>query len=246
MSIDLALSLALFAAFMVYAARRLLVLLHVFQQEEYDNKRFAYSALALKPPFPIGRDSIWVFPAFLICTVLLIGWYTDIPSLRFPIVFFWGFVLLFLAALDHSPFKSKKSLSMTMRAWRIYLIGISLCFFVFLPLALLGKPWLWLFVFVFMLINWHFVLYASNLLLSPYEKHIQRRYWREAHEKLTRLNRTRRRSPRRAASTPPWASRASFGSGWSPGTAISSRRWGPTASAPSRACAIWPRRRTRL
>lgn len=190
MSVDLALSLALFAAFMVYAARRLLVLLHVFQQEGYDNDLFPDTAIrqiAERSPLNGVRVSEVAYIAFIVSLAFPVVWYAWFPDLREIIALFWGLTLLALAAWEPWPFRGKKPLSMTPRAWRIYLVSLALCIGVLLFVVCLAQPWIWPFLWLTMLVVWPAVLVAANFLLSPYEANIQRRYWREAHEKLTRL-----------------------------------------------------------
>jgi UDP-N-acetylmuramoyl-tripeptide--D-alanyl-D-alanine ligase len=147
MSVDLALSLLLFAAFMAYAARRLFVLLHVFQQEEYDAGRFLHGIFRSQN----GR-LVWEF------------WNLRNPSK-----------------------KAKKPLKMTARAWRTYVVSLLVTAF-FLSGWFSFPSWSKLVTTILILaLLLPSFLASSNFFLWPYERSNQRRYWRQAHEKLTRL-----------------------------------------------------------
>jgi len=148
MSIDLALSLALFAAFMVYAARRLLVLLHVFQQEEYDTRNFLLQIVD-----GLAHGKSWAI---------------------------WSI---------YNPFKkAKKPLRMTPRACRIYWLSLVLVL-LSAPFMYVSKSWELFAVSLAVYISWMpGFIFLADVFLIPYERWNQRRYWREAHEKLTRLN----------------------------------------------------------
>ncbi len=172
------------AAFALFARKRLLTYLHVYQQEEYDGRRFlawmartagfdrrATIALALigfaAPVLagPLGALTPWVVAA------LAAG------------------ALLAVAAVERDPRRAaKKKLALTARARRILwaasvpagLAGLAVA----VAGATQGAPvWLWLLPVQALPL----CLVLGNLALMPAERRVQRRYWIEAHDKLTRL-----------------------------------------------------------
>ena len=93
-----------------------------------------------------------------------------------------GIACLCAAALERDPRKgTKKPLAMTARARRIYIIAAVFS-------AALGwrrcchPPLAIVMIVAVQLIL--LALVAANLLLAPFEAFVQRRYWRDAHEKL--------------------------------------------------------------
>jgi UDP-N-acetylmuramoyl-tripeptide--D-alanyl-D-alanine ligase len=200
--------LALFG-FTVFAARRLLTYLHLFQQEEYDGRRFlawlwcerAFDrrlSLALLALFTVQMVT-WAEPS---------GWLWIYASALAPGV--TGAACLIAAVVERDPRKTaKKPLAMTARAKRVYAIGLTLTVVLSiasllligfmddtlgaaikrgssLPIVTLGAPW-WLgWIVAVQLVP--VTLVVANLLLAPFEARVQARYWREAYEKLQRLH----------------------------------------------------------
>lgn len=160
----------LYLSFLVFAAKRLLTYLHIFQQEEYDGPRFLKWIAAHK-----------VFDKRLSIALLLIGFIPNIPAnFLLPVLAF-----CFVAATEANPLKkSKKKLVLTSRARRILIPA-----FIFAALAgfwCLENHHTWIWIIGVQAIP--LLLVISNLLLSPYESAVQKRFWLQAHEKLKRLD----------------------------------------------------------
>ena len=166
------------AAFVIFAARRLLTYLHLFQQEEYDN----------------GRFLIWIANNAAIdrrLSILLAG--TGVAQFFAPAeeVPQWAFLVLAglaclgIAALEPDPRKTgKKKLAMTARATRIYAIALVLIAVVAALAAIASRQALiWLLPVQLVPL----MLVAANLLLAPFEARTQRRYWNEAHDRLRQV-----------------------------------------------------------
>ena len=171
---------ALFAliGFVIFAARRLLTYLHLFQQEEYDGRRFLAWLIA---------DRAWdrrlsvALAAILVAHLLMPGWLLP------PGAFGWlaGAAFLLTAAIERDPRKTaKKPLAMTARARRIYAIALGLTVAIGLGAALSSDLVIAWIVAVQLV---PVALAGANLLLAPFEARVQRRYWREARAVLERL-----------------------------------------------------------
>ncbi len=166
--------------FAVFAARRLLIYLHLFQQEEYDNTRFLRW---------IGKNHGWdrrlsvvllaIFAAQLILMAL-------VPDQIF--VALAGLACLGAAAIERDPRKAaKKKLAMTARAKRIYAMALVVALLLGIAAALIGELVIvWLVAVQLVPLT----LIAANLLLAPAEARVQRRYWNEARAKLDQLKPT--------------------------------------------------------
>jgi UDP-N-acetylmuramoyl-tripeptide--D-alanyl-D-alanine ligase len=171
--------LIVFAGFAVFAARRLLTYLHLFQQEEYDSRRFLTwiannAAIDRRLSILLAGTGVAHFFAPV----------EEVPQWVFLVLA--GLVCLGIALLERDPRKSaKKKLAMTARATRIYVIAAALLAVAGFAVAFASEQALvWL-------IPVHLVplaLVAANLLLAPFEAMTQRRYWDEAHDKLRRNN----------------------------------------------------------
>ncbi len=164
-------------AFVVFAARRLLTYLHLFQQEEYDNGRFlewlvrntavdrrlsaALIVIGLAQLLVPATPPVWLFPALA------------------------GVACVAVAAFERDPRKiAKKRLAMTARASRIYVIALVLVAVAAVLAAIATRQALVWLVPVQLV---PLALVAANLLLAPLEARTQRRYWNEAHDKLRQL-----------------------------------------------------------
>ncbi len=175
--------LALLAAFAVFARKRLLTYLHIFQQEEYDGLRFLRW---IGENLAVDRRMTIVLALLGFATPLLHGvaglsgsWI----AAGFAILFFLG-----LATIERDPRKAaKKKLALTSRARRILWVASALLAVPALAAALVPLPvWAWLVPVQLIPV----ALVLGNLLLMPYERHVQKRFWHEAHDKLARLQPT--------------------------------------------------------
>ena len=168
----------LLIAFLLFALRRLLTYLHIYQQEEYDSLRFVRWLLKSRS-FDIRASLLILVVGGLQITILLS------PAIGAGFI---GTTLLAIAFFERDPrAASKKRLVMTGRATRIYWIAfgvmVMIAFLYTLPdVALL----LWLIPVQLV----PFSLMLANLVLVPYERSVQKRFWNEAHEKLLALKPT--------------------------------------------------------
>ncbi len=169
--------LFIWVIFLVFAARRLILLLHVFQQEEYDAPRFLKWIVSSRSYDKRLSVNILLLVAVAYFIPRLGGWI---------IVAIVGGFLLTAAWRERNPLKdAKKKLVLTARAKRILVIamiyaaamGFAFSYF-YLP------PILWLIPIQAMPLMLAFAVWT----LAPQEALVQRRYWREAHEKLGRLD----------------------------------------------------------
>ncbi|MBV9675887.1 MAG: hypothetical protein JO185_06105, partial [Acidobacteriaceae bacterium] len=168
----------LLIAFLLFALRRLLTYLHIYQQEEYDSLRFIRWLLKSRS-FDL-RASVVV----LIVGLLGIAIYFS-PDIGAGVI---GAAFLIIAFLERDPrAASKKRLVMTGRATRIYWIS-------FAVMAILGilytLPGVALLLWLIPVQAIPFSLTLANLLLTPYERSVQKRFWNEAHQKLLSLKPT--------------------------------------------------------
>lgn len=165
--------------FVPFAARRLLTYLHFFQQEEYDVGRFL-RWIAAERAFDRRLSLVLLALAiaqFLWPAAAALSWL--FPALA-------AAACLGAAALENDPRKNgKKPLAMTTRARRIYAAALLATAAVGVAFGFAaGAAIVW--IAAVQLIP--LALVAANLLLAPFEASVQRRYWRDAHEKLRRLD----------------------------------------------------------
>lgn len=162
--------------FLVFAARRLTLYLHVFQQEEYDAPRFLR--------WIVDTRSFDRRLSFNILLLVLIAYF--IPRLTgWIIVAIVGGFLLTAAWRERNPLKdAKKKLVLTARAKRILIVAMIYAGVMGYVFSSLYLPPIW----------WLIPIQAMPLMLvlavwtlAPQESIVQRRFWREAHEKLQRL-----------------------------------------------------------
>jgi UDP-N-acetylmuramoyl-tripeptide--D-alanyl-D-alanine ligase len=166
--------------FAVFAARRLLTYLHLFQQEEYDAGRFLRW---------IGANRGWDRRLSLILLALFAA--QLILSALVPERFFValaGLACFGAAAIERDPRKAaKKKLAMTARARRIYAIALVLAALLGVAAALVTVlVGIWIVAVQLVPLT----LVGANLLLAPAEARVQRRYWNEARARLDRLKPT--------------------------------------------------------
>jgi UDP-N-acetylmuramoyl-tripeptide--D-alanyl-D-alanine ligase len=174
---------ALFAliGFGVFAARRLLTYLHLFQQEEYDGRRFLAWLVAERA---WDRRLSLVLAAIFLAQLLMRR--AGLP----PGSFAWlaGAAFLVTAAIERDPHTTaKKPLVMTTRARRIFALALALMFAIGL-VAALSSEFVVAWIVAAQLVP--VALAAANLLLAPFEARVQRRYWREARAVLERVDPT--------------------------------------------------------
>jgi UDP-N-acetylmuramoyl-tripeptide--D-alanyl-D-alanine ligase len=164
--------------YLLFAIRRLMSYLHIFQQEEYDGPRF-FAWLFRTRSFDRKFSAVVIVLA--------------VAALALPALGAWWYGLLALAllvfcALENDPRKSgKKKLVLTARARRILGAALVLALLIALAAGLMHAPvWAWL-------IALHLLpatLVVGNLLLTPVERGIQQKFWQEAHDKLLDLKPT--------------------------------------------------------
>jgi len=168
-------TLFLAIAFLFFAYRRLLTYLHVFQQDDYDGRRFL--------------QWVWKRRAFdrkaSLCVFVL-----AFPALLLPLFapifeMVAALVLAVIGWVEADPREiGKKKLAMTQRAARISWTAFSLLAVLALVGVLLG---LHLFFWALMIQLVPLALAAGNALLSPMESSVQKKFWNEAHAKLLEL-----------------------------------------------------------
>ena len=162
------------AGFLVFAARRLLTYLHLFQQEEYDGPRFLRWLVANRAWD--RRLSLGLVAVFL-AQLYFGGWV-------FPVVA--GALCLTAAAIERDPRKTgKKPLAMTARAKRIYIAALAIAVVIAgFAAAISDLALVW--IVAVQLIP--LALVAGNLVLLPSEKRVQDSYRREARDILGKMN----------------------------------------------------------
>jgi UDP-N-acetylmuramoyl-tripeptide--D-alanyl-D-alanine ligase len=172
------------AGFAVFALRRLMTYLHLFQQEEYDERRFL--AWLVKSRAWDHRLSFALLVVYVMQT--LRPQQTVVPDWAFGALA--GAVCVAVAAFERDPRKiAKKRLAMTARATRIYLIALGLLGVVGAVVGLATGRYglgIWLWIVPVQLVP--LALVGGNLCLAPFEARNQRRYWREAQEVLRRVD----------------------------------------------------------
>ena len=168
--------LALFG-FVVFAARRLLTYLHLFQQEEYDGGRFIAWLIANRAwDRRLSLALAAIFVAQLVFRAVPAGVYAALV----------GAACLGVAAFEGDPRKTaKKPLVMTTRAKRIYAIAVGLIAGVGV-VAMLASDVALVWIVAVQLMP--LALIGANLLLAPFEARVQAGYWREARAALQRVD----------------------------------------------------------
>ena len=168
----------LLVAFLLFALRRLLTYLHIYQQEEYQPLRFIRWLLTSRS---FDRRASLVV---LIVGILQIAIRLS-PEIGSGLI---GVAFLVIAFFERDPrAASKKRLMMTGRATRIYGIAFAVVAIIGILYTLPGVALLLWLIPVQMI---PFSLTLANLLLIPYERSVQKRFWNEAHGKLLSLKPT--------------------------------------------------------
>jgi UDP-N-acetylmuramoyl-tripeptide--D-alanyl-D-alanine ligase len=168
--------LVVLAVALVFAFRRSLTYLHIFQQEEYDGRRFL-RWLAASRSFD-RKLSL----ALLVLGAIALGLSAALPPPLFSLA---AAACLGIAAWRETDPRqaSKKKLVLTARARRILVGGMALTVLAAIACTAARQVAAWV-LFVQLVPLW---LVVANLLLLPLERLVQRRYWREAHAKLDSL-----------------------------------------------------------
>lgn len=179
MIVDMTSLILVYAAWLIFSAKRLLTYTHVLQQEDYDDLRlfkwigdnFAFDK-RLSLFLLVTGSGLFALSKFMPRLF--------VPELVPHFLVFTGLAVAIYREKDPRK-NSKKKLVATTRAKRIFFPALALvalsglwCFHV--P----DHPWIWIFnVQIIPLI-----LIIVNLLLQPFEHGIQKRYWNEAHQKV--------------------------------------------------------------
>jgi UDP-N-acetylmuramoyl-tripeptide--D-alanyl-D-alanine ligase len=168
----------LLVAFLLFALRRLLTYLHIYQQDEYDSRRFIVWMLTSRS-FDL-RASLLILVVGVLEKVIYLS-----PDIGAGLI---GAAFLIIAFFERDPrAASKKRLVMTGRATRIYWIAFAVMAIIAVLYTLPGVALLlWLIPAQFI----PFSLALANLVLVPYERSVQKRFWNEAHQKLLSLRPT--------------------------------------------------------
>lgn len=162
-------------AFLFFAYRRLLTYLHIFQQDEYDGKRFV-QWLVKRRAFD-RKASLCVF--VLAFPALLLPLFAPIFEMVAALA------LAVIGWIETDPREiGKKKLAMTQRASRINWTAFSVLAAAALIGACIG---LHLFFWTVMIQLVPFSLAVANGLLKPWESGVQQKFWNEAHAKLLEL-----------------------------------------------------------
>jgi UDP-N-acetylmuramoyl-tripeptide--D-alanyl-D-alanine ligase len=164
--------------FLLFAVRRLMSYLHIFQQEEYDGTRFL--------PWLVRTRSVDKKLSAVIVALGVAEFAAGHLGFWISLIAAAAFIVFFL--LEGDPRKSgKKKLVLTARARRILGVAVVMSFIAGLAVSVLHAPlWLWLVPIHFLPV----ALVVSNLLLMPVESSIQHKFWQEAHDKLLKLKPT--------------------------------------------------------
>ena len=167
-----------FIPYLIFAIRRLMSYLHIFQQEEYDGPRFLRWLVRTRS---LDRKLSLVIVVLAVVAIAL-------PGLRFWTALLAAVALLVFAGIENDPRKSgKKKLVLTERAKRILGVALALALVVaILAVAIPAALVEWLVAVQLLPV----LLVVANTLLTPVEQRIQQRFWREAHDKLLDLKPT--------------------------------------------------------
>jgi UDP-N-acetylmuramoyl-tripeptide--D-alanyl-D-alanine ligase len=161
--------------FVPFAARRLLIYLHLFQQEEYDGPRFLRWLIASR-----------AWDRRLSLALLCVGGAQLVFGRDLQVSIIAACLCVAVSYFEQDPRKSaKKPLAMTTRAKRIYGVALVVALAIGLLVGLVTKLVLVWIVAVQLI---PLALVAGNAILMPFEKRVRARYWREAHEILGKMN----------------------------------------------------------
>lgn len=163
-----------FIGFAVFALKRLLTYLHLYQQDEYDTPRF--TGWIVRHGLFDKRISLLIAALFIAHMFVGGTWWQPVLAAGFAAA----------AWIEKNPAKrGKKKLVLTWRARRIFTLAWFGLMVVaaFISGAKLGVLW-WL-------VAVHatpFMMMAANTLWAPFEAYGRRKFWREAYRKVRALN----------------------------------------------------------
>lgn len=164
-----------FLAFVLFSYLRLLTYLHIYQQEEYDSPRFLHWLFARGAFDRRATAVILVVGSLQLAHVL--------RTLDASALVALGFIVLKMFEKDPRR-ASKKKLTMTGRAKRIYFCAMALLVLAGCVVALTEPPLLvWIVLVQLIPVS----LAGGNALTLPHENRLQERFWSEAHSKLASL-----------------------------------------------------------
>mgnify|MGYP001817354886 CR=1 FL=1 len=170
-------SLFVLIAAIVFATRRLLRYLHIFQQDEYDGRRFA-RWLFTEAAFDKKLS------AALLLLIVAARSMTIAPTMLNIAL---GVAFLAFAAIETDPRSdAKKKLVLTERATRILGVAFLLTLMAACLAVIFGGSWWWIAVVQVI----PFTLIVGNWMLSPYEKRIQDGFRTRAEARLREVNPT--------------------------------------------------------
>jgi UDP-N-acetylmuramoyl-tripeptide--D-alanyl-D-alanine ligase len=166
----------LFVTVLIFAIKRNLTYLHIFQQQEYYNYRFLSWIFANKA-FDKRLSSLLLI-IFLIINQFIIN--------NFFIIIALCLIFLIFSYIEKNPIKqAKKKLVFTNRAKRIYYLSLIINILTNIVLFINLK---YLNLFVVLLLNIHLIpayLILANLLLIPIENKIQKNFLNLAKQVLS-------------------------------------------------------------
>ena len=163
----------------VFSYKRLRLLVHFFQQEEYDNKRFLSYVIKGSRLIDKKFSLALLVSSFFTCLLL--------DSNIFLLLISSSIVIIFSCFERNPSKKAKKVLSFTARVKRILSVSFFILFAVlstFLILFDLKGHLEKVLLIVFIIQFLPFFLILSNAALRPFEKKIQNRYLNEAKKKI--------------------------------------------------------------
>ncbi len=164
--------------YLLFAVRRLMSYLHIFQQEEYDGSRFLSWLIRTRSVDKKLSAVVVVLGVVQFASHRLSNWIFVIGAGAFVV----------FCLLERDPRKSgKKKLVLTARAKRILGGAILLSFLAGAAVSVLHGPMLVWLVPIHLLPT---ALVVSNLLLIPVENRIQHKFWQHARDKLLKFNPT--------------------------------------------------------
>lgn len=170
-------SILVLLASIIFSTRRLLRYLHIFQQDEYDAKRFVnwlFSEAAFDKKLTAA-----LFLLIIAAHSMNIGWTVLNTAIAAAFLAF--------AAIETDPrSNAKKKLVLTERATRILGTAFLLTVILVCLILQLGGNWYWIALVQLL----PFALVAGNWLLSPYEKRIQNGFRERAEARLREVNPT--------------------------------------------------------
>ena len=168
------LNLLVLVCFIAFALRRLLTYLHIFQQEEYDAKRFVSWLIEYK-----AFDKR--LSALLLGGVIVSFIYAPVGLLALAAAF------IYVAVVENDPLKAaKKPLVLTQRAKRIGGVAAAFIGLVTLVLFLATSAFtpLWILYVQFIPFSLALAVYA----MAPIDKHVNEKFRAEAVKKLEEIN----------------------------------------------------------